>query len=118
MEENQNAQLSREEILAISREENKHGDEREKQYYLKANALAFSVGLLVAGIIIIVTVLTSGRLPAEILLLTCSMQAVQSIVVAVGTRKLRKMYLVIGITEAVVAVFFLVYWILQLCGVI
>ena len=95
MEENQNTQLSREEILAISREENKHGDEREKQYYLKANSLAFSVGLFIAGIIIIVTVLTSGRMPAEIFLLICAMQAEQSIVIAVGTRKLRKMYLII-----------------------
>ncbi len=108
---------TKEEILEMSRKENENGDEREKQYYVKANSFAFSIGLLVAGIIILVTVITSGRCPAEILLITCAMQAVQSFVVALGNRKMKKLYLTIGIVECVLAVFFLVFWILQLCGV-
>ncbi len=116
-EETESVQYSREEILAVSREENKNGDERERQYYGKANSLAFSVGLLIAGIVLLVEVNLDRRFPAEILLLTCAMQAVQSFVVAFGNRKFRKLYLTVGIVEAVLSVVFLVLWILQLCGI-
>lgn len=108
---------SREEILAVGREENKNGDERERQYYGKANSLAFSVGLLIAGIILLVEVNLNRRFPPEILLLTCAMQAVQSFVVAFGNRKIRKLYLTVEITEVVLSVAFLVLWIFQLCGI-
>lgn len=111
------AQLTREEILAASREENKNGDERERQGVAKAGSLAFSTGLLIAGVILIVTAIRDDRFPAEIMLIVCGMQAVQNLVVAHGYRKLRKLYLTLGITQAVIAVIFLVFWILQLCGV-
>ncbi|MDE7401766.1 MAG: hypothetical protein K2N17_06920 [Clostridia bacterium] len=128
MEENENKtvevteeavnQPSREEILAMSREENKNGDEKEKRCFEKASALAFSVGLLIAAIILIVTIIRSDRFPSEIMFLMCGMQAVQSLVVAHGYRKMRKVYLAVGIFEVACAVFFLVFWILQLCGVV
>ncbi len=111
------SKLSRDEILASSRAENKDGDERERQQYGKANTLGFAVGLLVASVIIIVKVVMTDVFPAEILLLTCSMQAAQSIVIGATVRSKRKLYIIIGITEAILAVFFLVFWILQMCGI-
>ena len=111
-------QPTREEILAISREENKNGDEREKQYFLKANSFALSIGLVFAGIIILVSSLVQNRFPIEVMLITMAMQSAQAFIAARGVRKTRKLYLVVGIAEAVCAVFFLVFWILQLCGVV
>ena len=118
MNEEEKTQLSREEILAMSREENKNGDEREKQFFLKANSFACSIGLLLAGVIILVSSLVEKRFPVEVLLLTTAMQSAQSFIAARGVRKTRKLYLTVGICEAVLAVFFLVFWILTLCGVV
>ena len=124
MEENENktveedvTQPSREEILAISREENKNGDEREKQYFLKANSFAFAIGLLMAGVIILVSSLVENRFPIEVMLIMIAMEAAQSFIAAHGMRKTRIIYLTLGICFAVLAVFFLVFWILTLCGV-
>ena len=114
----ESAGLSREEILKASREENKGGDERERQFFLKANSYALSIGLLLAGIIILVSTLADKRFPVEVLLITAAMQSAQAFVAAHGMRKTRKLYLTLGICEAVIAVFFLVFWILQLCGVL
>ncbi len=121
MDENKQEEVTqptREEILATAREENKNGDEREKQCFAKAGTLAFSTGLLIAAVILIVTSIRSDRFPAEIMLMMCGMQAVQSLVVAHGYRKMRKVYLTLGIFEVVCSVLFIVYWILQLCGVV
>lgn len=115
--EEEKAQPSREQILAISREENKNGDERERQFYIKANSYAFSIGLLMAGLIILVSSLVEKRFPVEVLLITTAMQSAQAFIAARGMRKTRKLYLTVGIAEAVCAVFFLVFWILILCGV-
>lgn len=112
------AQPTREEILAMSREENKSGDERERQYFLKANSYAFSIGLLMAGLIILVTSLVENRFPIEVMLITMAMQSAQAFIAARGVRKTRKLYFVLGICEAVMAVFFLIFWILKLCGVV
>ena len=111
-------QPTREEILAMSREENKNGDEKERQYFLKANSFAFCIGLMMAGIIILITSLVENRFPIEVLLITTAMQSAQSFIAARGMRKTRKLYLIIGIAETVCAVFFLVFWILTLCGVV
>ena len=111
------AQPTREEILATARKENENGDEREKQFYLKANSFAFCIGLMLAGIIILVSSLVENRFPIEVLLITTGMQSAQSFIAARGMRKTRKLYLIIGIAETVCAVFFLVFWILMLCGI-
>ncbi|MDE7257433.1 MAG: hypothetical protein K2N50_05715 [Clostridia bacterium] len=128
MEENENktfevaeeevAQPTREEILATAREENKDGDEREKQFFVKANSLAVSIGLVFAGLIILVSSLVEKRVPVEVMLIAMAMQSVQAFIAARGVRKTRKLYFAVGIVEAVLAVLFLVIWILQLCGVL
>lgn len=110
-------ELSRDEILEISRQENKNGDERERQTYAKASSVAFAVGLLVAGLIILVNVIIKDRLPIEVLLIISSAQAAQSFITAHGVRKTRKLYLTLAILMTVVSVCFLVMWILYLCGI-
>ncbi len=109
---------TKEQILEGVRKENEKGDEREKQELIKANSLAMSVGFFIAGIIIIVSVIVNDVFPVEVLLVTCGMQAVQSIYVGLRNRRLRKLYLTVGIIEAIVGVCLAVLWILQLCGVI
>ena len=116
--EEEAAQPTREEILATAREENKDGDEREKQFFVKANSLAVSIGLVFAGLIILVSSLVEKRVPVEVMLIAMAMQSVQAFIAARGVRKTRKLYFAVGIVEAVLAVLFLVIWILQLCGVL
>ncbi len=113
----QESGLSREEILAASRKENKSFDEREQQAMIKGNSLAMSAGLLIAGIIIIVSVFVKDVFPIEIIVVACGMQAVQSIFIGLSNRKLRKLYLTVGVIEAIAGVCLTVIWILQLCGV-
>lgn len=108
---------SREEILAMSRDENKNGDERERQYFQKGNSAAFATSLLIASAILLAAVIRDDRYPCEIMLLFSAAQAVNSLIISKGAVKTRKLYLVLGILEAVLAVFFLVGWILQMCGV-
>lgn len=117
LEAENDKELSRDEILEISRQENKNGDERERQTYAKASSVAFAVSLLVAGIIILVNVFVKDRLPIEVLLIITSAQAAQSFITAHGVRKTRKLYLTLAILMTIVSVAFLVMWILYLCGI-
>lgn len=109
--------LTKEEILAKSREENKSGDEREKQQYSIANSLGFSIGLMLAGIVVIISVICTDRLPVEVMFVVAAMQSVQAILIGVKVRRQRKLYLTVGIVECVMSVVFLILWILELCGV-
>lgn len=115
VEEKTNA-LTKEEILAKSREENKNGDEREKQQNSIANSLGFSVGLMLAGIVVIISVICTERLPVEVMFVVTAMQSVQAILIGVKVRQ-RKLDLTIGIVEGVLSAVFLILWILELCGV-
>ena len=116
VEEKTNA-LTKEEILAKSREENKSGDEREKQQYAIANSLGFSVGLMLAGIVVLISVICTDRLPVEVMFVVTAMQSVQALLIGVKVRRQRKLYLSVGIVECVLSVVFLILWILELCGV-
>lgn len=113
----QEAAPTREEILEASREENKNGDERERQYFQKGNSAAFATALLVASAILIAAVIRDDRYPCEIMLLITASQAANSLIIFRGSVKTRKLYLVFGIMFVILAVFFLVGWILQMCGV-
>lgn len=114
----ENTQPTREEILATARKENNKGDEMEGQWYAKAGTLAFCCGLVLAGIILIVSVFVEDKLRCDILLIVSAMQAVQQIIVGLHNRKLRKVSLITGTVEGICAVIFLVMWILQLCGIV
>ncbi len=109
---------TKEQILAGARKENEKGDERERQDLIKANSIGMSVGFFIAGIIIIVTCFVKDVIPYEVMMITCGMQAAQTLFVGVRNRRLRKLYITLGVIETIGAVIFSVVWILQLCGVV
>lgn len=112
-----NATLSKEDILAASRKENKNGDERERQGMLTANSLAMSISLLVVAIVLIVSMFVKGEIPFEIMMIYTSILTTQSIVNAVKMSKLRVLYIFSGVTIGLGFIAFTVFWILELCGV-
>lgn len=115
--EDANATLSKEAILAASRKENKNSDERERQGMLTANSLAMSVGLLIGGIVLLVSVIVTGKIPIEIWLIIGGMESVQFIVNAVKMSKQRVLYIVLSVLMCLCFIAFTVLWILELCGV-
>lgn len=118
MEENETKQLTKEEILQRSREENKNGDERDRQRYPMANSIGFSVGLLLAGIVILVSSLCADRFPSEVVVVVAGMQAAQALYIGITVKRLRKVYLTIGIAECLIFICLTVIWILELCGAV
>lgn len=112
-----NATLSKEEILAASRKENKNGDERERQGMLTANSLAMSVGILVIGIIILISVIVKDKFPYEVWVIYGSILTTQAIVNAVKMSRLRVFYIVSSVLLGLCSIAFTVFWILELCGV-
>ena len=60
---NERALPSREEILATSRKENKRGDERDVQENMRGMGFAYSVGILICGIVYLVNVLVEREHP-------------------------------------------------------
>ena len=108
---------SREQIFAISRKENKKGDEREVQENLKGMGFAYSVGILICGIVYLVDVLTGRETPFELMMAYTGMTAVWAIYYAVKTSKHRALFVACGVLSTVAFLFFTVFWILKLCGV-
>lgn len=108
---------SREQILAISRKENKKGDEREVQENLKGMGFAYSVGILICGIVYLVDVLAGRETPVELMMAYMGMTAVWAIYYAVKTSKHRALFVACGVLSTVTFLFFTVFWILKLCGV-
>ncbi len=128
MEENENKtvevteeavnQPSREEILAMSREENKAGDEREAQNAKKAMQIAYAVGIIIIGIIQLVHVFRGDKLPSELYIVCMGMMSTMGFYSGVKMSKQRGLYLAEGIVCGIACILFTVYWILGLCGVV
>lgn len=117
VEKEANATLSKEDILAASRKENKNGDERERQGMLTAQSLAMSVGLLVVAIVMLVSTFVKGKIPFEIMMIYTSILTTQSIVNAVKMSKLRVLYIFSGVTIGLGFIASALFWIVELCGV-
>lgn len=118
--EKKDLKLKKEEILARSREENKYGDEREKNHYELGIKVGFCVAMIMLIIIAIVN-LIQGRYPCEIFAVIFSMFAVNNISIGIVLKRYRKwkiFYLCVGIIIGIVAVYMLVWWGLQLGGVL
>lgn len=115
--EEENAQPTREEILAISREENKNGDEREKQLYKSAIQIAYSVGSLLTGIIVLVSSVFD-KVPAELMIIYTAMTGTMALYCGIKFTKRKRLFLACGGGLLAICVFFIVYWILGLCGVL
>ncbi len=125
MEENENkiveeeaTQPSREEILAMSREENKGGDEMKKNIYKTAAYLAFKVGVLIAIVFSVANLIVNKGddtlLPMYSVIF--GMMAVNSIYI--GVKEKKKGLFALAVVLAVVVVAIIVMSILMLCGVV
>lgn len=118
---NGNDGLNREEVLRRSREENKNGDERELRNYKWGMMFAYGVGIILTSVIYLVSVCVLDRIPYELSAILFGMMAANDIAIGVAygrKKKLRIFYLCVGIFIALVAVYMLVMWGLQLGGVV
>ena len=115
--EEANSQLTREEILASSRQENKHGDEREQNINGKGMRLAYSIGILLIGIISLVNTIVLDKTPTEIWIVYMGMTAVWSLYYGIKVGKRRPLFLACGVICSITCVLFTVIWILELCGI-
>lgn len=117
-EEVQPEQPTRDEILAASRKENKNGDERETQTYNKALQLGYSVGFMCLALIMLVNIIVQDVLPVEMWISFSAIWATSGLYYGIKTNtKRRALFLTEGIFCSGTFIFFLVAWILRLCGV-
>ena len=114
----ESSQPSREEILAISRKENKNGDERDMQANQRGMGFAYSVGILICGLVYLVDVIVGREMPYELMMAYMGMTATWSIYYAIKNTKHRPLFWACGIVCAITFIFFTVFWILKLCGVV
>lgn len=112
----ENEILNKEEILAKSREENKHGDEREQQSIYMAAYTATGVGFLLYGIISIVLALFD-KYSYEMNIVIFAIMGTMYIIWGVKTTKRKPIFLAAGIVCIAAFVAALICWILQLCGI-
>ncbi len=110
--------LSREEILAISRKENKNGDERDVQVYRQGMQIACSVAIILVGIITLVRVIMGDNIPTELWIVYMGMMATWTIYYAVKSGKNKVLFICCGVLCSVCFVTFTTLWILGLCGVV
>ncbi len=119
MEKNEKEEigLSKEEILAKSREENKYGDEREQQSLYRAAYTSTAVGFFLYGIISVVLALLNKH-SYEMNIVTFAIIGTMYTIWGVKSTKRKPLFLSAGIICIVASVVTLVCWILQLCGVV
>ncbi len=113
-----NAQLTREEILASSRKENKNGDERDQNLYNKSMSIAYSIGILLIVIITLVNTIVLDKITAEMWIVYTGMSTVWPLYFGIKVRKHRPLFLACGIICGIACVFWIVYYVLELCGVV
>lgn len=109
-------QPAREDILAASRNENKNGDEREKQIYKSAIQVAYSIGFILTCVIMLVSSVM-GRLSAELMIVYTGMAGTMGLYCGIKFTKRKPLFLACGAVCILACATFIVYWILQLCGV-
>ncbi len=119
MEEDENEQktLDKEQILAKSREENKNGDEREKQYLYKGAYIATAVGFLLYGIISVVLAIFEKE-SFEMNIVTFAIIGTMYLIFGLKTTKRKPLFLAAGIVCLTTAVATMICWILQLCEIL
>jgi len=116
MEKEEEKNLTKEEILAISRKENKNGDEREKQYLYKAAFTATAIGFILYGIISVVLAVLDKK-SYEMNAVFFAMIGSMYFMFGLKATKRRPLYLAAGCVCIAASVVALVLWILGLCGV-
>lgn len=108
--------ISKEDILAMSRKENRHGDEREQQSIYRAAYLATSVGFLLYGIISIVLALLD-KYSYEMNIVSFAITGTMYTIMGIKTTKRKPLFLAAGLLCIAASVVNLICWILQLCGI-
>ena len=117
VEEKEATALTKEEILAKSREENKNGEEMQKSGDKTAARIAFSVCAVVACLVMGLSMIFDVEVPLALYIVIGSLMAAYVIFLGIKGNKFRKFMLVGGIIMAICVVILIVVWILELCGV-
>ncbi len=115
-DEKEEKALSKEEILAKSREENKNGDEREQQSLYIAAYIATAIGFLLYGIISIVLAILDKQ-SYEMNIVIFAIIGTMYTIWGVKTTKRKRLFLAAGIVSLAAFVTALICWILELCGI-
>ncbi|MBP5618233.1 MAG: hypothetical protein J6X61_03685 [Clostridia bacterium] len=108
--------MNKDEILERSRRENKNMDERERDALARAGRVASGVGGLVCGVILILEAIFAGQISYAIWAVYLSITGTTLLYKFLRLR--RKHELIFGLIELALAAVFLVFYILQLTGVV
>lgn len=106
--------MTREEILALSRKENKNSDEMEKDALLKAGQRACAVGGCVCMVIILLETIFSQQVNISTWAVYLSMTGTTLLTKYARLRK--KHELILGLLELALAAAFLVIHVVRLVG--
>ena len=80
--------------------------------------LAYSIGVVLISIVILTySILDDKIIPKELMMVYMGMTTTWTLYYAVKSGKRRPLFISCGVVCAVAFVFFTVYWILELCGV-
>lgn len=114
----ENLQPSREQILAISREENKNGDEMKKDIYKTAARLSFRVGIIIAVIVSALCLIFKTSEELMLPLYSVIFGMVSAHYLYVGKKENKKTVFGLAVAMAVCAVLLLAVWVLMLFGIV
>ncbi len=84
----------------------------------KAQSIGMSVGILIAGVIMLVEAIVRGKIPFSVAAVLFLSEGVWYTVQGINVEHNKKLILVCGITVTIYGLFMFVAWILELCGVI
>ena len=113
----QDKELSKEDVLERSRKENNRaGDERQRQLRDKGLYIAAMIGLTFLVVIYVVNFFVYKINSSELCAVIFSVEGVNEILGYKFGNKKRKLHLVLGIISLLCGVAMLVLWILRLCG--
>ncbi len=110
--------LTGEQILEAVKAENKNGDEYERKIYSDAMRTGLSLSFIIVPIMVIVELLVLDRIPYALWAVMFTPQGFANLLYGLKTERNRKLYLVSGIFQIAVSIFFVVMWALQLAGVV
>ncbi|MCH5158097.1 MAG: hypothetical protein J1F33_02755 [Clostridiales bacterium] len=109
--------LSKEDILDRSRKENeKMGDERERQFRQYGIAIGSIVGMVLLLVIYLVDVFALNRNSYEIIGVMVAINGFNMLWQGIYGNKFKKLFLAVGIISLVMSVAYFVMWIVDLVG--
>ena len=106
--------MTKEEILAISREENKNKDERERATFTKAGQKACATGGMVCMFILIIEAIFNGEFNLAVSAVYLSMTGTMLLVKYLELKK--KHELVFAVIQLILAAVFFVMYVLKAAG--